>query len=258
MTWATSCVPYKKVAPKKIPETDAIFEQLALVNAEADADASVLRLSLDAKATILIGDYSRGGHSRLIVTAADHDFQPEEKMTPFGIFLPQYHELYLYFTHSKVTSDFIVDCLQAFWLTQQDRFPQVKTLLLNLDNGPENHSRRTQFMQRITNFVDDFCINVDLAYYPPYHSKYNPIERVWGVLEQHWNGSLLDSCETVLKFAHTMRYQGQQPMIQFVQKIYHIGVRLTQAVMAELEKRFVRLSTLPKWFVRIKPLPHCL
>jgi transposase len=251
-------VQYKRVALKKIPETDAIFEQLAQVNAEADADDCVLRLSLDAKARVLIGNYSRGGQSRLIVKAADHDFHPEEKLTPFGIFLPQYHELYLYFTNSKVTSDFIVDCLQHFWHSQKDRFSQVKTLLLNLDNGPENHSRRTQFMQRITDFVDQFLIRVDLAYYPPYHSKYNPIERLWGVLEQHWNGSLLDSCETVLKFAQTMRYKGQQPIIQFVQQVYHTGIRLTQAAMAELEKRFVRLSTLPKWFVRIAPLSQLL
>ncbi len=93
--------------------TDAIFEELAQVNAEAEADERILRLSLDAKATVLIGDYARGGRSRLIVKAADHDFQPEEKLTPFGIFLPQSHELYLYFTNSKVTSDFIVDCLHV-------------------------------------------------------------------------------------------------------------------------------------------------
>ena len=36
-------------------------------------------------------------------------------------------------------------------------------------------------------------LRVELAYYPPYHSKYNPIERCWGVLENYWNGSLLDS-----------------------------------------------------------------
>ena len=243
----------RRVVPKKIPETDAIFEQLAQVNSRADAAEQVLRLSLDAKATVLIGDYSRGGRSRLLVKAADHDFHPDEKLTPFGIFLPHYHELYLYFTNSKVTSDFIVDCLQHFWHSQKDRFPQVKTWLLNLDNGPENHSRRTQFMRRITDLVDAFRITVDLAYYPPYHSKYNPIERVWGVLEQHWNGSLLDSCETVLQFAQTMRYKGQQPMIQFLQKIYPTGIRLTQRAMAQLEKRLDRLQALPKWFVRIIP-----
>jgi hypothetical protein len=49
--------------------------------------------------------------------------------------------VYLYFTASKLTSDFMVDC----WASLQVRFPQVKTLLLNRDNGPENHSRRKPF-----------------------------------------------------------------------------------------------------------------
>ncbi len=202
-----------------------------------------------------MGDYSRGGMARVTVKALDHDFQPDEKMIPFGIYLPQYHEVYLYFTNSRVTSDFIVDCLQDFWLSQQERFEHITTLVLNLDNGPENHSRRTQFMKRVTDFVDQSQLPIQLAYYPPYHSKYNPIERVWGVLEQHWNGSLLDNCQTVLKFAQTMTYKGQQPIVKFVEAVYKTGVRLTQIEMNNLEERFDRLQGLAKWFVRIEPLP---
>ena len=247
-------MPYRKVAHKKIPETDAIFEQLAQVNARADADDTVLRMSLDAKATVWVGDYSRGGQSRVTVKAADHDFQPDAKLTPFGIFLPEHDALYLYFTASKLTSDFMVDCLIDCWANLREQFPQVTTLVLNLDNGPENHSRRTQFMQRITEFTDCFQVTVDLAYYPPYHSKYNPIERVWGVLEKHWNGSLLDSCQTVLQFAQTMTFRGRLPIVQWLDKVYHTGVRLTQKQMAQLEHRFERLPGLAKWFVHIAPL----
>lgn len=214
----------------------------------------MLRLSLDAKAVVRIGDYSRGGQSRVIVRAADHDFQPDAKLTPFGIFLPPQGDVYLYFTASTLTSDFIVDCLIDCWASLRERFPHVKTLVLNLDNGPENHSRRTQFMQRLTDFVDTFQMTVELAYYPPYHSKYNPIERVWGVLEQHWNGSLLDSCETVIRFAQAMSFRGQPPAVRLVSTVYHIGVRLTHTQMARLEQRFQRLPGLSKWFVRISPL----
>ena len=214
----------------------------------------MLRLSLDAKASVWVGHYARGGQSRVVVKAADHDFQPDARLTPFGIFLPEYGEVYLYFTASKLTSDFMVDCLADCWASLRERFPQVKTLVLNLDNGPENHSRRTQFMQRLTDFVDAFQLTLDLAYFPPYHSKYNPIERVWGVLEQHWNGSLLDSCETVLRFAKTMMFRGQPPVVRFVSTVYHTGVRLTQTEMARLEQRFQRLPGLAKWFVRIVPL----
>ncbi len=233
--------------------TDAIFEQLARLHAQAHADPSVLRLSLDAKATVNIGPFSRHGQTRVHVQAADHDFKPEAVLTPYGIFLPDWDETYLYFTESKVTADFIVDCVRDFWLMVRGSFPQVKTLLLNLDNGPENHSRRTQFMARLAALADESGLTIQLAYYPPYHSKYNPIERVWGILEQHWNGHLLDSRQTVLRLASTMTYNGFSPVIKVVERVYQTGIRLSQSFMTTLEKRFERLPGLGKWFVRIVP-----
>ena len=74
--------------------------------------------------------------------------------------LPQLDELFLYFTTSKVTSDFIMDMLQAWWLGNRHRFPLVKTLLLNQDNEPENHSRRTQFMKRVVDFAQTHQLNL--------------------------------------------------------------------------------------------------
>jgi hypothetical protein len=247
----------KKSQPlKKIAETDAIFETLHQINQEADADETVLRLSWDAKATILLERLSRGGLSRVTVKALDHDFQNKEtgKVTPFGIYLPATKELYLYLVQSKVTSDFIVDCLVDFWESQGERFPKVKTLVLNQDNGPENHSRRTQFMNRITHFVDQHRLTLQLAYYPPYHSKYNPIERVWGHLEKHWNGSLLDTLDTVVNFSCSFRFRQLQPYVNVISKVYETGVKLTQKEMAHLEQRFERSSGLEKWFVTIPPL----
>jgi len=241
------------VYPKKIKETDAIFEELARVHKQAGEDKTVLRLSIDAKAMLKVGPFSRKGQSRVIIRAADHDFKPDETLTPFGIFLPDDDELYLYFAPSGLTADFIVDCLRDFWTTVQAHFPTITTLLLNLDNGPENHSRRTQFMKRLTDVADEFRLTVQLAYYPPYHSKYNPIERVWGVLEQHWNGALLDSRQTVLGFASTMTYHHLSPVVKFIDHTYRTGVRLSQQAMAALEARFQRLPGLGKWFVQIAP-----
>jgi hypothetical protein len=210
---------------------------------------------LDAKATVNVGPFSRRGKSRVQVKAVDHDFQPEQSVTPYGILLPDYDELYLYFTTSSVTSDFIVDCLQDCWQRVKARLPQVTSLLLYQDNGRENHSRRTQFMRRLTLFADQTQLSIQLAYYPPYHSKYNPIERVWGVLEQHWNGALLDTVDAVLNFARSMTWRGIHPTVQQLHHSYETGVRLTRKAMDTLEQRFDRLHGLEKYFVTIQPAP---
>jgi transposase len=77
---------------------------------------------------------------------------------------------------------------------------------INLDNEPENHSHRTQFLNRLVGFAQQYQLTINLASYPPSRSKYNPIERWWGILEQHWNGDLLDSVQTGVQFAQTMRH----------------------------------------------------
>jgi len=104
----------KKSQPlKKIPETEAIFEQVAKVNAAADADETQLRLSVDAKGTVLLALLSRGGFNRVEVKALDHDFRPDKKVTPIGVFLPQYNELYIFLVTGSVTSEAIVDLLMG-------------------------------------------------------------------------------------------------------------------------------------------------
>ena len=65
----------------------------------------------------------------------------------------------------------------------------------------------------------------------PYHSKYNPIERAWGVLENYWNGSLLDCLEAVFRFAQNMTYNGVHPVDDIVKKTYHTGVKLSENAM---------------------------
>jgi len=121
---------------KKIKETDAIFQQVHIINREADETEGVLRLSMDAKAKINVGPFSRGGKSRQGERAADHDFDPECKLTPFGIFLPFYDEAFFYFTQGKVTADFMIDCLQDLWPTLNQR-STPNTLVINLDNGQQ-------------------------------------------------------------------------------------------------------------------------
>ncbi len=223
------------------------------INAAADADATVLRISMDAKATVKIGSFARGGKSRATTKACDHDFKPSATVTPVGIFLPATDELFIYEVTSKVTSDCLVDCLIQWWERVRERFADITTLVINLDNGPENHSRRSQFLHRIVAFVRHYRMSVRLAYYPPYHSKYNPIERCWGILENHWNGSILDTLDAVCQFTLSMTWKGLHPLVEMVTTLYHTGVRLTKDAMERLEAQITRQPGLEKWFIDITP-----
>jgi transposase len=223
------------------------------MNAIADATPDVLRISIDAKATVKVGPFARGGKSRTTTKACDHDFKPATTLTPVGILLPASDEVFIYHLTSKLTSDGLVDRLIQWWEAVRSRFPHITSLVINLDNGPENHSRRTQFMRRIVTFAHQYGLNVRLAYYPPYHSKYNPIERCWGILERHWNGSILDTVEAVLNFTASMTWRSLHPVVELVTTVYETGVRLTKAAMAEIEAQITRRPGLDKWFVDILP-----
>jgi len=69
----------------------------------------------------------------------------------------------------------------------------------------------------------------------------------------HWNGALLDSIDTVLRFAETMTWNGNHPMVALITTTYASGVKLTKDAMQVLEVQIQRLPELGKWFVDIVP-----
>ena len=245
----------QKIKPlKKIKETDAIFDNLKMINEEAGRCSETLRISIDTKAKVNLGDFSRGGRKRSFTApkACDHDMNPLGKLVPLGILEVKSGQLMVVIGNSSETSDFIVDSLQFWWDERKINNPLVKKLLINLDNGPSASSHRTQFIKRITEFASKNNIEIHLAYYPPYHSKYNPVERCWGVLENHWNGDILDSVEKTIGMIKTMTWKGIKPIVHFFDKIFEKGIKLTKKEMKEYEEKIHRSKILPKWDVVVE------
>jgi transposase len=239
--------------PKKVKETDAIFANIHREHVQAAAAADTLRLSLDSKAAVPIGPFARGGRSRTGTTGVDHDFKPQGRLTPFGIFQPQTGDADLFFTNSKVSSDFMVDCLEQWIEARGEALRDIRKLVLDLDNGPENSGQRSQWLWRLLRLAQHYQWVIVLVYYPPYHSKYNPIERLWGILENYWRGELLDSEAAVLGFAGNMTYKGRKPTIRRNAQPYSKGVKRTAAQKKRLEKRLQRKPGLEKWAIEIAP-----
>ena len=211
-------------------------------------------MSIDCKATVLIGDFSRGGLTRGDHKACDHDMGCTEKYIPCGIVDEDTGQLSMTFGSSYKTSDFIVDALTAKW-NALEKQEQVATELLQIkmDNGPESSGRRTQFLHRMVQLADAIGKPIQLIYYPPYHSKYNPIERCWGILELQWNGTKLIDVETMLEWAKRMTWKGIHPVVELSHKVYQKGIALGKTAMQAVEKRLKRHAELPKWDILINP-----
>jgi len=240
---------------KRVRATEAMFDNVHWENHASDARDDSLRISMDTKAKLNVGAFSRGGTSRgsEAIQAWDHDMRPKQKLVPCGILEVLGGLLTIIFGTSRETSDFLVDCLQQWWDLSKDQYLHIRQLVIDLDNGPQNASVRTQFMQRMVEFADRNAVEVVLVYYPPYHSKYNPIERCWGILEEHWNGTLLETVDTVLHWAHTMTWKAVRPVVQWLDKVYANGIRVAKKAFRKIEERLERHASLPKYCVRIQP-----
>lgn len=154
------------------------------------------------------------------------------------------------------TSDFWVDALLLWWERVRPQNGHIRRLVIFLDNGPKNAGTRTQFLKRMIEFANRTGLEIRLVYYPPYHSKYNPIERCWSSLEKKWCGTLLSSVRVILDQARRMTWRGKHPVVECLPGDYPAGIRLTKKQMKPYEARLQRSSTLPKYDITIKPKTH--
>jgi len=183
----------------------------------------------------------------------DHDPPAKTKWTPLGVLLLATGALTLIFTSSRETSDFWVDALQAWWLSVKAKQGAIKRLVIYLDNGPKNSGTRTQWLKRLVQFADWSGLEIRLVYYPPYHSKYNLIERCWSTLEQKWGGTLLNCLKVILQQARRMTWRKLHPVVKRLEGDYAEGVRLSKKEMKPFEARLQRSAALPKYDITIKP-----
>lgn len=240
---------------KKIAQTDAIFENVSQTNQTSDANPKSLRLSIDSKAKVKIGNLSRHGKARVLEAnkADDHDSEWQAVLVPFGILNLDNDELSIYFGQSAETSDFIVDCLEWWWQDNQAHYPDIEEWVINLDGGSATRSDRTQFIKRMVELSQAIALPIRLLYYPPYHSKYNAIERCWAALEQYWNGALLDSVEAAVQWASHMCWKAMDPVVYLVDGIYEKGVKLLAKELEPYLPFWQRSETLSKWDITILP-----
>jgi hypothetical protein len=238
---------------KKIPETDAIFENIRRHHNIAKSNPRILRVSADVKAKVKIGNLSRKGYSRNLNAPItdDHDHHWTDVLVPFGLHEVNTDNTFLVFGNSKETPDFIVDCLEWWWEQRQFMADDYDLLLIDLDNGSSVAGNTRRFLQRMVAFAQLIGIPIQLVYYPPYHSKYNRIERFWAAVENYWSPLVLDTVANTIDIAKKVVWKGMNPIVDFLDKKYQNGVTVDSEDFKELQEFITRNPDLPKWDVLI-------
>lgn len=240
---------------KKIPETDAIFENVHKQHQLAKSNPRILRVSVDGKAKVKVGNLSRKGYSRTknAPETEDHDQHWTDVLAPFGIHEVNTDNTFLVFGNSKETPDFVADCFECWWQHREWELmaDHYDLLMIDLDNGKSVAGNTRRFLQRMVAFSKKIGIPIQLVYYPPYHSKYNMVERFWAALENYWSPLVLDTIANTINIAKKVVWKGMNPIVHFIDKTYQKGVTVDSEDFKELQKYITRNPNLSKWDVLI-------
>ena len=241
---------------KKIPETDAIFDNVNKKKEEVKLSLdNVSSYTIDTKATKNVGYVSDNGASWIEKDALDHDTNVEYKVKPFGISNMKTQDTTVYCNTNNATADFMTECLETQIKNDRVQNPNINKVYLFLDNGPENCSHRTLWIFNLIMIAIRLNITIELVYYPPYHSKYNPIEHYWGVLQRSWNGLIIDSLDKLIGAINGTKWHGINSKGILIDKSYEKGKSVDKTYLKKLIEQHITYPTLAieNWSLIITP-----
>ena len=254
-------VNHKKLSNGPSKDRDAQFAYIAEL-CERFAAQGWPVISIDAKKREQVGDFKNPGDAwnRQPVAVNDHDFRSLAQgiAIPYGIYDLHANRGTLFVGTTYDTSQFAVDAVESWWLTEgQHRYRDATHLAILADGGGSNGSRRRAWKHGLQHVLcNRHGLTVTVAHYPPGASKWNPIEhRLFSEISKNWAGRPLDSYDTALNYIRTTRTStGLQVQAHLVDKLYEKGVKITDAQMRQLA--ITRPASLTKWNYTLSPQPR--
>lgn len=213
-------------------------------------------LSIDCKKKERLGNLYRGGkcYCTKAVKVHDHDYEylSQGKVVPYGIYDLQQNKGYISIGSSSETADFVIDNLLWWW--QQHgihQYPDARNILLLCDAGGANSYRHHAFKYQLQLFAKETGLSVIVCHYPPYCSKWNPIEhRLFSQVHKAMEGVVFDSYQTVQKcIEQTTTKAGLTVVVRLHIKNYETGTKTTKEMIDQ--KRISYHSQLPQLNYRI-------
>jgi hypothetical protein len=255
---------HRRKAQKSLPMKESVDrdQQFLTIShwTQEYLDAGEPILSMDSKKRELIGNFYRSGVllTKQAIGVFDHDYSSfaEGVVIPHGLYDERLNRGYIHLGTSHDTSEFAGDCLLDWWERfGQQRYPQAKKLLLKCDGGGSNSVNTYLFKAEMQRLADATGLELRVAHYPSYCSKYNPIEhRLFCHLTRACQGVIFKSVTLVKRLMErTQTRTGLGVVVGIIDKVYQTGRKIAEEVKKTL--RIVRDTILPRLNYRIVPRP---
>ena len=250
---------YKDLPMKEVKNRDEQFQRIASIREEAEA-AGLPIISIDTKKKEMLGNFKREGKafSNGQPKAYDHDFSTfsDGQIVPHGIYDVTKNIGYMTLGISHDTSKFVCDNIARVWKEHlQEQYPSARTLVILCDGGGSNSSSHRIVKQDLMDLANNLGIRLLVVHYPPYCSKFNPIEhRLFSQITRSWNGAPLMSLQNAADRAvMTTTKKGLKVHVHINSKTYDIKRPIDESYQKRLARQVVFTPELGKWNYLVKP-----
>ena len=215
-------------------------------------------LSVDTKKKELIGNLYRDGHlyTEETIETYDHDYPSwaDGVAYPHGIYDVGRNAGHINLGTSRDTSRFACDSL-AYWWQHYGKatYPEATSWLLLCDGGGSNASNRYVFKYYLEQLADRLQLEIRVAHYPPYCSKYDPIEhRFFPHVSRACQGVVFTTVGLMQsKMAQTHTAKGLYATVAILEGDYPTGEKAPEGYKKSM--RIVFDEELSKWNYRAIP-----
>lgn len=249
----------KKTMGPRHPDRNAQFENIARLKKKY-LKVGLPVISIDTKKKELMGNFYRDGviDAQETIKTNDHDFGSAGAGTviPHGIYEVGRNRGFVHLNTSHDTSELACDSIAAWWQDHgRASYPRAKKLLVLCDGGGSNSASRYVFKEELQKLANRLGIEIRVAHYPPYCSKYNPIEhRLFPHVTRACRGVIFQTLETVRHYiSKTETTTGLTIRVRILDKVYQTGRKC--AVGFKKTMKIVFDKVLPKWNYRAVPQP---
>jgi len=241
------------------PDRNAQFEKIDnLKNAFIENCLPVL--SIDTKKKELLGNFGRNetfyGKAKRKVN--DHDFSThaEGVVIPHGIYDIADNHGYITLGTSKDTSEFVCDNICWYWENHlQWKYREADTMLLLCDGGGSNSCNHYIVKQDLVLLAKKLGINILVAHYPAYCSKWNPIEhKLFCHIHKAFEGAIFHNVEIVKELClQTSTIPGLKVNARINEKTYSTGRKYDENFKEKINDYLLFDEEIPKWNYLINP-----